>query len=50
MTKLSQKLENTFTAVAFAEQGEWNDAEKIAEGSPQEIKNNDDVIEAYFGS
>jgi hypothetical protein len=33
MTKLSQKLANTFTAVAFAEQGEWNDAEKIAEGS-----------------
>ena len=33
MTTLSQKLASTFTAVAFAEQGEWNDAEKIAEGS-----------------
>jgi hypothetical protein len=33
MKKFSQKLENTFTAVAFAEQGEWDDAAKIAEGS-----------------
>jgi hypothetical protein len=33
MKKFSQKLANTFTAVAFAEQGEWDDAEKFATGS-----------------
>ena len=27
-----------------------NYGEKMAEGSPQEIKNNDDVLEAYFGT
>ena len=33
MTKLREKLENVFSAVAFAEQGEWDDAVKMAEGS-----------------
>ncbi len=33
MKKFSQNLGNTFTAAAFAEQGEWDDAVKIAEGS-----------------
>ena len=33
MKKFSQNLGNTFTAVAFAEQGEWDEAVKIAEGS-----------------
>lgn len=33
MKKFSQNLENTFAAAAFAEQGEWDDAVKIAEGS-----------------
>lgn len=33
MKKFSRNIGNTFTAAAFAEQGEWNDAVKIAEGS-----------------
>ncbi len=33
MKKFTQNLGNTFTAAAFAEQGEWDDAVKIAEGS-----------------
>ncbi len=33
MKKLSEKIEKTFSAVAFAEQAEWDDAVKMAEGT-----------------
>jgi hypothetical protein len=33
MKKLIEKIENTFSAVAFAEQAEWDDAINMAEGS-----------------
>ncbi len=33
MKKFTQNLGNAFTAAAFAEQGEWDEAVKIAEGS-----------------
>ena len=33
MKKFSEKFTNMFSAVSFAEQGEWDDAIKMAEGS-----------------
>lgn len=33
MKKFTEKIENTFSAVAFAEQAEWEDAINIAEGN-----------------
>ncbi len=33
MKKFSEKFANIFSAVSFAEQGEWDDAVKMADGS-----------------
>lgn len=32
MKKFTEKIENTFSAVAFAEQAEWDEAINMAEG------------------